>query len=126
MPSEGPKISGIEAFLLICYVGILDIIGMALLLFGLDDGFILDLAATPVTQLYLRMKQVSRAGLDLMVGLVELIPWVGGLPFKTIGIILVIFADWHPDSFIAKTTERAGSVVSVAKGSPGGGGGLKK
>lgn len=115
MEDEGPKISGVEAILLVCYVGLLDAIGLILVLFGLDDFFILDLLSFPVTQLYFRMKGVSRAGLDLTTGLAELIPYVGSLPLRTIGVLIIIYSDRRPDSWIAKATSKASEVTSVAK-----------
>ncbi len=93
-PKHEPKISLPEAMLIVEYVLIADIIGIALLLFGLDDFFILDILTFPVTQIYFRMKGV-RAGYDLGAGLLELIPYVGALPIKTIGVLVTIALDWY-------------------------------
>mgnify|MGYP001574548836 CR=1 FL=1 len=90
---NGPKITGVEAFLLLVFVGFLDLIGVLLLLIGLDDFFLLD-SGTAATQFYLRRKGV-KATYDLAMGLVEMIPYVGALPLKTIGVIMVIWADWR-------------------------------
>jgi hypothetical protein len=101
---HNPKISFIESIFLIMYVGITDIIGIILVLFGLDDFFILDVLTFPVTQLYFRMKGV-RGMYDLIGNLLELIPYIGALPLRTIGVIMVIWRDHHPKSKITKINQ---------------------
>lgn len=89
-----PKISIAEAILLLMYVGTLDVVGFLLIFVGLDDFFILDLLTFPATQLYFRIKGV-RAGYDLATNVLELVPYVGFLPFRTVGVAIVIWQDRH-------------------------------
>ena len=109
------KISTIEAFLIMSYIGILDLIGLLILFIGLDDFFIIDALSFPVTQFYFRMKGVSRAGVDLVANLAELIPYVGALPLRAVAVGVVIWADWHPESAVAKVTEKAAQITTVKK-----------
>lgn len=92
-----PKISIAEAILLLMYIGATDLIGMILFLFGLDDFGIIDLLTFPVTQFYLRIKGV-RANFDLIMGIMEVIPYLGALPFRTIGIAVVVWQDRRSNS----------------------------
>ncbi|MEK7611944.1 MAG: hypothetical protein AAB407_01215 [Patescibacteria group bacterium] len=91
-----PKISFLEAFFLIAYIAITDIIGILLVLVGLDDFFIIDALTFPVTQLYFRMKGV-RGTWSLWMNIAELIPYIGALPLRTIGVIAVVYLDHHPE-----------------------------
>lgn len=91
--NESSQISLPEALLAFAYVGIADAAGIALLLVGFDDFLILDITTLPVTQIYFRMKGV-KANFDLVMGIAEIIPYVGALPLKTIGVIGVIAMDW--------------------------------
>lgn len=119
-----PKISTVEAFALISAAGLIDATGIALVIFGLDDFFLLDIVGA-TSQLYFRMKGVSKAGLDLATTTGEAIPYVGALPLKTLGILVVIWADRHPESAVAKITEKAATKIP-AKGIKTPVGGLKK
>jgi hypothetical protein len=91
-----PKISIAEAILLLMYIGATDLVGFLLIFIGLDDFFILDLLTFPVTQIYFRIKGV-RAGYDLVMNALELIPYLGVLPLRTIGVAIVIWKDRHPE-----------------------------
>ncbi len=88
------KISITEAMLIMMYVGATDAIGVFLALVGLDDFGILDVATFPVTQLYFRMKGV-KSSYDLVGSVLEIIPYLGDLPIKTVGVAITIWADWH-------------------------------
>lgn len=101
-----PKISTVESFLLLSAAGLVDAAGIGLLVFGLDDFFILDMFST-TTQFYFRMKGVSKAGYDLAATIGEWIPYVGALPLKTAGVAAVIWADRHPESTITKVAQKA-------------------
>jgi len=103
-----PKISPIESYLLITGAVGIDAIGVGLILFGLDDFFLLDLVGI-CTQGYLRFKQVNGAGYDLAGSIAEFVPYVGALPLKTAGILYVLYADKHPESIAAQ----AASAVSA-------------
>ena len=110
---QQPKISLPEAFLLTAYIALTDVVGIVLVLFALDDFFIIDAMTFPVTQIYFRMKGVSKAGLDLTMNLAEVIPYVGALPLRTIGVIMVIWADHHPAGVVAQVTQKAAQVTSI-------------
>lgn len=95
MDEQEKKISLPEIILLNLYIIPLDLIGLALVFFGLDDFGIIDLMTFPVTQFYFRIKGV-KATADLISSLVELIPYVGALPIKSIGMNLNIYFVNHP------------------------------
>lgn len=119
-----PKISTAEALILLSAAGLIDTTGIALVIFGLDDFFLLDIVGA-TSQLYFRMKGINKAGLDLAASATEAIPYIGALPLKTLGILAVIWADRHPESAVAKITEKSAAKI------PGRGiktpvGGLKK
>lgn len=107
------KISLPETIILILYFGFLDLVGVILVFFGLDDFFILDILTFPVSQFYFRIKGVKCAA-DLAASILELIPYLGSLPIKTIGVCLTIYLANHP-----KITEIAqiatGKIASPAK-----------
>src|SRR3989344_9625356 len=90
------KISLPETLILTMYIGFTDLIGIALIFLGLDDFWILDIIAFPVTQFYFRMKGV-RAAADLTANVLELIPYVGALPIRTIGLWLTIYFANRPE-----------------------------
>lgn len=92
------KISFLEAVLLVTYIGLTDLVGIILVIFGLDDFFILDLFTFPVTQIYFRFKGIDKAQYDLAMNLLELIPYIGALPLRTFGIIMVIREDWRSET----------------------------
>jgi hypothetical protein len=120
MPPEQPqpKISYIEAFFVGSYIAITDLAGMALVFLGLDDFFILDTMTFPVTQFYFRIKRVKGTA-DLIMNILELIPYVGALPLRTLGFALVVWIDHHPRGIAGKT-------LNVANNLPGAGLGAKK
>ena len=109
-----PKISLPIAFLLVCYIALTDIIGLIIVFFGLDDFWILDLLTFPITQLYFRMKGIG-AEYDLSMNLLELIPYVGALPLRTIGVCMVIYADRHPESQIAQKIQSLAQKMPIKK-----------
>lgn len=100
------KISLPEIIIILLYIVPLDALGLILLLFGLDDFWIIDMLTFPVTQFYFRIKGV-RAGADLIASMVELIPYVGTLPIKTVGVVLTIYLTNNPP----KVLEGAGGAI---------------
>lgn len=108
--TEDKIISLPETILLTLYIGFTDLIGIALIFFGLDDFWILDILTFPVTQFYFRMKGVSAAA-DLAANMAELIPYLGALPIRTIGLLITIYLANHP-----KTLGAAGKIAGMAKG----------
>ncbi len=89
-----PKISTVEALLLLMYIGATDLVGFLLIFVGLDDFFLLDLLTFPVTQIYFKMKGV-KANYAFVTNILELVPYLGALPLRTIGVAAVIWMDRH-------------------------------
>ncbi len=102
------KISLPETIILTIYIGLTDLIGIALVVFGLDDFWILDALTFPVTQFYFRMKGV-KATADLGFNIAELIPYLGAFPFRTIGLWITIYLANHPEKL-----EKLSAVGQVA------------
>jgi hypothetical protein len=115
MDEEKKKIELPETVLLLLYIVPLDVVGIILLLFGLDDFFVFDVLTFPVTQFYFRMKGV-KATYDLIAGGLELIPYVGSLPIKTAGVLMTIWAANHPKATapIARLSRAATGKISAA------------
>jgi hypothetical protein len=107
-----PKITTVEAALLLMYIGASDIIGMLLVLVGLDDFGIIDVLTWPVSGFYFRFKGVKGA-YDLIGNIAELVPYVGALPVRTIGVLFTIWADRHPKAGAA-LTQKIGVVQKAA------------
>ena len=93
---EGKKISLPETIILVMYIGFTDLIGLFLLFFALDDFFILDILTFPVTQFYFRIKGVKGTA-DLITNTAELIPYLGALPIRTVGLLITIYLANHPE-----------------------------
>ena len=109
-----PKISLPIAFLLVCYIALTDIIGIIIVFFGLDDFWIIDILTFPVTQLYFRMKGIGRE-YDLSMNLLQLIPYVGALPLRTVGVCMVIWADRHPESKAAQKIQAITQKLNIKR-----------
>ena len=107
---EGKKISIVETIILTMYIGLTDLIGIALVLLALDDFWIIDLLTFPVTQLYFRMKRVKGTA-DLVFNILELIPYVGALPLRTVGLLITIYMVNHPKSAIGQVAQVAGGKI---------------
>lgn len=110
MNPDEPKISLVEKFMVLATLAVLDLADIALLFAGLDDFFIIDATAFPITQFYFRMKGV-RANYMLMSNLLELVPYVGKLPMRTIGAWATIRAANKPESLVAEAVNIGGAVV---------------
>lgn len=108
------KISLVETILLMLYIVPLDIVGIILGCFGLDDFFILDLLTFPVTQFYFRMKGV-KSTFDLIASGLELIPYIGALPIKTIGVTITIWTANHPKALASKTITATTTRIPATK-----------
>lgn len=106
-----PKLSLVEIIVGGFYVTILDAIGILLAFFVLDDFFILDILAAPLS-LYFWFKGI---GAQRQVGawLAEFIPLVGDLPILSVGFWATVWLDRHPKA--AAVAEKA----AVAKGGAG-------
>ncbi|TSC72321.1 MAG: hypothetical protein G01um101438_639 [Parcubacteria group bacterium Gr01-1014_38] len=94
MPDNRPpaQISLIAVLLFTPYLAVLDGVNVLLLFVGMDDFWITDVLAFPITQLYLRFKGV-RSTYNIVCNIVELIPYVGALPLKTVGFLLTVWAN---------------------------------
>ena len=107
---EEKKISLPETIILVTYIGFTDLIGLLLIFFALDDFFILDILTFPVTQFYFRIKGVKGTA-DLVSNTAELIPYLGALPIRTIGLIITIYLANHPEKIqsipVVKTLKTA-------------------
>lgn len=104
------KISLPETIFIMLYIGFFDLIGFLLIFVGLDDFWIIDVLTSPITQFYFRMKGVG-AGVDLAASILELIPYLGALPIKSIGVALTIYLANHP-----KILGAASQIAGMAKG----------
>lgn len=107
MEKNQPKITLAEALIVgPLFFIIPDLIELFLIFFGLDDFFILDTYSLLTTQIYLRMRGL-KAGFSLIMSCLELIPYIGALPLRTVGFMGVIILDRNPN---------LGQVVSKASG----------
>lgn len=104
MKNPEPKINLIIGLLILAYVFVLDVIGMILAFFLLDDFFILDVLTWP-TLLYFKVKGI-KGPYDKIATVGELLPYLGALPLKTLGVFLVIWSDRYPDSQIVAIADR--------------------
>ena len=110
-----PKISDFEVILIGGVCLLFDVIELALLFFALDDFWILDTFASAIA-IYFWFKGVN-AIRYVVTWILELIPWVGGLPLKTIGFAMTVYLDRHPK--LAAVAEKAAAAKGGVK-SPGG------
>lgn len=110
MDENEQKISQVEAFMVLAPLAILDVVDVALLFAGLDDFFIIDVAAFPLTQFYFRMKGI-RANYMLTSNLLELVPYAGKAPMRTIGAWATIRAANNPEGIVAEAVNIGSAVV---------------
>jgi len=103
-----PKIDYIEGFIAGFFLFALpDIIELALMFFLGDSWFLTDIFFWPAEQLYLYLKGIK--GTYVLVGnILELIPFVGDLPIRTISFVLTVIAENNPK--IKKVAEVASKV----------------
>jgi len=83
------KIGFVEAFLMILIAVTADIIDIALKFIGLSDFGLMDIPLTAMFQLWFVLKGAKWAW-ELGGNLVEFIPYLDALPFRTAGIIIAI------------------------------------
>jgi hypothetical protein len=100
MEEEDKIISLPETVLLGLYVGSADLAGVVLACVGADDFGIIDILTFPVTQFYFRMKGVKGTA-DLVASGLEVIPYVGALPIKSVGLFITIYMANHPEKMSA-------------------------
>lgn len=95
--------------------GLFDLIGIALIIFGLDDFFILEILSTPVF-LYLMMNGITPI-YQLIALFVESIPWAGDiLPTYSVGWIVTWWVANHPESATGHIVGTAAATTSVIRG----------
>ncbi len=111
-----PKICLAEIIYLTIAFGLTDIIGIILVVFGLDDFFLLDVIRFPLSQLYLRIKGVKGTA-TLVANILECIPYIGALPAATIGWLITVWLDRHPaiEAKIASVAAPLGKAAAEAK-----------
>lgn len=81
-----------------------DLIEIALIFFGLDDFGIVDIYSFFTSQIYLYLKGVKPT-YALITNCLELIPYIGWLPMRTVGFSITVFVDRHPK--IAEPIQKA-------------------
>lgn len=99
-----PKISGAAVAMGFIFLGTMDTIELIILFAGADDFGMSDIITFPVTQLYLRYKK-ARGTYSMVTQTIELIPYVGFMPLKSVGWGLVTWIDRHPEGTLAKALE---------------------
>lgn len=67
-----------------------DLIELTLLFFGLDDFWLSDMYSFATSQIYLRLKGIKTT-YTLITNVLEMIPYVGALPLRTIGFIITYY-----------------------------------
>jgi len=106
---QNSKIGFLAIFVLMGWGILSDIIGIIILFIGLDDFFILDILNIPVF-IYFHIKNVDKTPMYVPT-LIEIIPWIGALPMRTVGILGVIVVTNWPDSGLAKIYETFGMIA---------------
>lgn len=107
-----PKIPLPEAIFVGMFVALADAFELMLLFFALDDFWISDAIAFPATQIYFRMRGVKGTA-SLATNVLELFPYIGSLPLRTIGFVMTVWMANHPAA--------VGALGAVAKGAGGAG-----
>ena len=116
MPGTRPpaRISLIAVLLFTPYLALLDLVDVILLLVGADDFWITDVLSFPITQFYFFWKG-ARSTHNLVTNVLELLPYVGKLPWRTVGFLLTVRAtNRRAARGVAPTQSEAG-----ARGEPG-------
>jgi hypothetical protein len=111
-----PKIDYVEALYAGLFLFVLpDIIELVLMFFLLGDSwFLTDVIFFPASQLYLYLKGVK--GTYVLAGnIVELIPFAGNFPTRTIVFIITVWTENHPK---IKQVAGAASNIKGITGSP--------
>ena len=126
MPEQGkappptPKLTTVDIVLVGSLVVLADTVELLLLFFGLDDFFISDAIAFPATQIYLRYKG-AKGTYSLIANCLEVIPYVGDLPLRTIGFGFTVYFDRHPKvaAVVTKAAQVKGGNLAAGKNRAG-------
>ncbi len=85
---QGESKTGVIAILLGSFIALTDALGILLVFFGLDDFLILDILTWPASALYFLYNGRSGSWYNTAANMLELIPYVGALPIRTVGFFL--------------------------------------
>jgi len=96
------KIGFAEAFIMVTIAVIVDLIDIALKFFGLSDFGVIDIPITMLFQLWFVLKGAKWAW-ELSGNLIEFIPYLDTLPFRTVGIIIAIRITNNPKSQVVSS-----------------------
>ena len=114
-----PKISGMEATMLIIVTAFFDLLDLLATLADVAVGMgevlkiLINIVISPMLWFWAKMKGV-RSEQILYGSALEFIPLFGNtLPIRTITMIMVIYADWHPKERLAIDT--AAKVIKVTR-----------
>jgi len=114
-----PKINLVIGIILLTIFFILDIVDIILKFAGLDDFLIVDIISylflVPYFFYYKYIKKADFSGHTVIMSLIELIPYIGTLPLRTIGLGMTFWIDRHPEGRIAKGTHVASKVLPARK-----------
>lgn len=112
-----PKIPLSEAIFVGFFPIIADAIEVVLVFFGLDDFWISDAIYFPASQIYFRMRGVKGTA-SLVTNALELLPYVGWLPLRTVGFVITVWTANHPQAAgaLAAVAARGGAVKVGAGG----------
>lgn len=114
MENKEKKISTAEAITAGMWLFILpDTLEFLLVLFGLDDFWISDIFAFSGSMIYLKMKGLKTT-FSLIANIIELIPYVGAIPSRTIAFIITIILENYKDK-IQQGIQMTGQIAKVAK-----------
>ena len=110
--------SGTEATIIVLVLGVLpDVIDF----FSIGAlSFVSSILSWPLTELYFYHKNLKIPNIRNWIrwsNLGDVIPFLGVLPLKTLGLVMAIYIVWHPESKFAKGAQ-ALDVVSGAKKAP--------
>lgn len=111
----------VEIFGLMAWAICIDVIGMILVVFALDDVGILDiLNLFPIGYLFLVKGFSFLQARSFMIGTgLEILPYVGALPILTITMAINLWKANHPESVIAQATSikrNVGGALAAGRG----------
>lgn len=101
-----PKMSLIVGALLMFVFIVLDVIDIIIKLAGTDDWGIVDAVSyvflIPYFLYYRYIKNADFSGHMTLMSLIEIIPYVGTLPLRSVGLGITLWIDRHPKGALAK------------------------
>lgn len=109
---SGPKLSTAEIIVVGFFFATIDIIDLVGLLFALPLSTFTSVIAFPASQLYARMRGIRQDMILISNGL-ELLPWIGDLPLRTIAFGITAYMENNP-----KAKALAGKVTGAAAPAP--------